>query len=424
MRINCDFKLNDRSLASHNVRLRGKAARASLSLARRPDGKGGATSSLLVCTAKNRAGTKYTVDGGNLKCIFSRMVDKGQATLSFNSPPHDLLLSECDPIALRSFLKVALRLAKGQDVRALGVPSVLAPATATQLARPVTKMEVSKKADYPKSKGFPKDLRTLRILGIGLRRFDPRIAYLKHLSTLSLQGNCLKEIPPALGQMKTLQELRLDNNELESLPLHLFKGGLGHTLQFLDVSHNHISQLPNEVCLLRALVVLKIQCNRLSRLPVYLSRNLKLTVLDVSRNEISTLAGVTSGYFARRMESLEISHNKFENVFISGRPILYDSTSKLPSLTELCLRSVHRWRADTSAVLLPEVVPKILLDQLEDYLVCEECNQGLFRERAVVLKKCTVDEISSNVTTTAREIYKEFVICHQCGARSQHKSYF
>ena len=63
MRISCDAEILNRGLASFGMRAKTKPLRSSLSIGRRP----GASSSkdgliyLMVCTAKDKNGTKYKV---------------------------------------------------------------------------------------------------------------------------------------------------------------------------------------------------------------------------------------------------------------------------------------------------------------------------------------------------------------------------
>ena len=66
MRLNCEISILNRLAPSANVRNSTKPARASLAIGRKDstkssDGTAAKTVFLLVCTAKERTGTKYKV---------------------------------------------------------------------------------------------------------------------------------------------------------------------------------------------------------------------------------------------------------------------------------------------------------------------------------------------------------------------------
>ena len=66
MRLNCEISIAHRLAPTLNVRNSSKPARASLAIGRKEssklvDGTAGKTVFLLVCTAKEKTGTKYKV---------------------------------------------------------------------------------------------------------------------------------------------------------------------------------------------------------------------------------------------------------------------------------------------------------------------------------------------------------------------------
>ena len=73
MRLNCEISIVNRIATSHNVRNTSKPARASLAIGRKDSSKladeKGRNVFLLVCTAKERNGTKYKVCGSR-ECKF------------------------------------------------------------------------------------------------------------------------------------------------------------------------------------------------------------------------------------------------------------------------------------------------------------------------------------------------------------------
>ena len=74
MRLNCEILIVNRLAPSANIRNTTKPARASLAIGRKEstkssDGTAAKTVFLLVCTAKERTGTKYKVCAKNASLI-------------------------------------------------------------------------------------------------------------------------------------------------------------------------------------------------------------------------------------------------------------------------------------------------------------------------------------------------------------------
>ncbi|KAK3734845.1 hypothetical protein QZH41_011749, partial [Actinostola sp. cb2023] len=94
MRLTCDISVSSRPGNSGPSRSLGKPVRATISVGRKSgrDGDRG-TVFLLVCTAKEKNGTKYKVHG-NIMQVFNRFTQDGKATIRMSEPPHDLFISK------------------------------------------------------------------------------------------------------------------------------------------------------------------------------------------------------------------------------------------------------------------------------------------------------------------------------------------
>ncbi|XP_017035690.1 leucine-rich repeat-containing protein 40 isoform X2 [Drosophila kikkawai] len=179
------------------------------------------------------------------------------------------------------------------------------------------------------------DLHMLEFLDAGhnnIQSLPGGIGFLVRLTALLLPHNHIKELPPDLVNMRSLQKLDLMQNDLTCLPedmgllrklecLYLqhndilelpnFEGNealselhasnnfimtvpkamcsnLPH-LKILDLRDNKITELPDELCLLRNLNRLDVSNNTISMLPVTLSSLAHLISLQVDGNPIKTI---------------------------------------------------------------------------------------------------------------------------------------
>ncbi|RHY34134.1 hypothetical protein DYB32_001116 [Aphanomyces invadans] len=114
---------------------------------------------------------------------------------------------------------------------------------------------------------------------------------LKHAQSsttaFSIPGNRLVHVPPSLSFMKDLCELKLSRNCLLGLPDTLFLS-LRH-LQVLDLSFNSLLRLPESIVGLSQLRVLNVSHNHLQDLPLLFGQLHALEDLDVSWNLVTGL---------------------------------------------------------------------------------------------------------------------------------------
>ncbi|KAL2304140.1 hypothetical protein Nmel_009434 [Mimus melanotis] len=346
MRLQCEVEVLSRLLPTCGLRGRGRAARALVSLGR-PPGAAGAGIYLMVCTARDRGGARYKVGaaaaaaGGtcwgcpgrplsplcpqvqqNVERLFTRFVEEGKATVRLREPAVDLCLSKANVINLKTFLS-AVRLAhQGNDTGVLPL-SPLVPAKNSDVEKPKTKMIITSRRDYPLTKSFPFSLEHLQTSYCKLARVDSRVLCLRKLRKLDLSHNHIKQLPATLGDLVCLQELDLHDNHLEAFSGALCSSGLQKSLQLLDLSQNQIQALPLEFCQLRGLVQLRLDDNALLRLPCRIGQLSRLRFLSAARNKLPFLP---SDFRKLSLENLDLFGNPFEQ----PNPLVPNIQLKIP----------------------------------------------------------------------------------------------
>ncbi|XP_037729939.1 leucine-rich repeat-containing protein 40 isoform X5 [Drosophila subpulchrella] len=145
---------------------------------------------------------------------------------------------------------------------------------------------------YNHIKELPPDLVNMRSLQkIDLMQNDltslpEDMGLLRKLECLYLQHNDILELPEFEGN-ENLSELHASNNFIKTIPKAMC-GNLPH-LKILDLRDNKITELPDELCLLRNLNRLDVSNNTISVLPVTLSSLAHLISLQVEGNPIKMI---------------------------------------------------------------------------------------------------------------------------------------
>ena len=84
-------------------------------------------------------------------------------------------------------------------------------------------------------------------------------------------------------------------------------GDLGKCLQVLDLHHNQLEKLPNEIGLLKSLRVLYVHHNKLKKLPDSIGDLFRLQSLDLRENALKELPSSMSKL--KRLRTLDLSKN-------------------------------------------------------------------------------------------------------------------
>ncbi|XP_051501936.1 leucine-rich repeat protein 1-like, partial [Myxocyprinus asiaticus] len=94
MKLQCDVEVVNRMLPTVGLKNKGKSSRAVLSIGKHVDRSSHSSSLyLLICTAKDRSGSKYKLKE-NIEKFFTWFVEEGKATVRLKEPAIDICLSK------------------------------------------------------------------------------------------------------------------------------------------------------------------------------------------------------------------------------------------------------------------------------------------------------------------------------------------
>ena len=363
MRIKCQIKVVNRQATStvSTCRNGGPAAQAVLFLA----GKSADAMFLVYCTAKNKEGVKFPIKD-NVMNIFSRFIGEGKATIQLKNPATDIFVHKAYPGELKILLN-ALKLAIKGETFNKGVLSSFAAAKQKHIQKPITKLIIKSRKDYPVANGFPSSLESLTVNECSLIRFDTRIFSLKNLSSLDLRSNKIQYVPQELTKLNQLNELILSKNEIKDLPNSLFLSSskLCHSLRSLNVSSNKLTYLPKDFCNLKTLQTLDISFNQIKALPQYIGVYLKaLRTIRASSNCIKFL---TSLFLLPRLDVIDFFNNPFISTETIDRLNSNRETFQISSLQQLSARVI---RANKIPYHETKFLPHTLVKYLDDSTPC------------------------------------------------------
>ncbi|XP_034041671.1 leucine-rich repeat and calponin homology domain-containing protein 1 isoform X1 [Thalassophryne amazonica] len=111
------------------------------------------------------------------------------------------------------------------------------------------------------------------------------VCQLVALEMLNLYHNCIRTIPDNIISLQSLTSLNLSRNQLCALPACL----CALPLRVLNASNNKLLSLPETIGQLQGLMELDISCNEISALPRHIGRLKALRELNVRRNLLCVL---------------------------------------------------------------------------------------------------------------------------------------
>ncbi|KAK3538017.1 hypothetical protein QTP70_027367 [Hemibagrus guttatus] len=361
MKLQCDVEVVNRMLPTFGVKSKGRGSRAVLSIGKHVDKNTQRTNVyLLICTAKDKAGSKYKASlKENIEKFFTCFVEEGKATVRLKEPMVDICMSKAETTSLKTFLSAA-QLAHRGTVRESISLSTLTPVRAKDVEKPKKKLIIMSKKDYPITSSFPYSLEQLQVSYCKLARVDMRMLSLKSLRTLDLSNNHIKKLPDTIGDLRLLTELILHNNHLESFSEALCLSSLQKSLQHLDLSQNCLKMLPACFCKLHELVSLKMDDNELVQLPFHIGQLTKMRFLSAAHNKLTVLPG---DFRKLSLENLDL----FGNPFAQPNPLDHSIQLTLPlTLEELASRAVLKYRIPYG----PHLIPFHLCGNMELAKVC------------------------------------------------------
>ncbi len=144
----------------------------------------------------------------------------------------------------------------------------------------------------------------LGLPGKGLTVFPASICEMTSLQFLDLSHNHITALPDSIGQLRSLQILWLTDNELASLPDSI---GELNSLTYLDLNSNDLSSIPDAVMQITGLQVLGFGRNLLSTIPSTIGQLTALKELYLGGNELVSLPGSVG--LLKSLTYLDLAHN-------------------------------------------------------------------------------------------------------------------
>lgn len=405
MKLQCEVEVISRMLPTFGMRNRGKGNRAVLSIGKHHDRgikNSAATIHLLICTLKDKSGSKYKLKE-NIEHFFTKFVDEGKATIRLKEPAVDVCLNKADVNNLKNFLS-ALRLAhRGSEIDSIPL-SNLAPAKTSEIEKPKAKMVITSRKDYPLTTNFPYSLELLQVSYCRLTRVDMRMLCLRRLRKLDLSNNHIRKLPAIIGDLACLSELVLHNNYLEIFSIGLCNSTLQKSLQFLDLSHNRLRALPLQFCQLQELVHLKLDDNELLRLPSNIGQLTKLRFLTAARNKLPYLP---CDFQLLCLENVDL----FGNLFDHPNPLLPTIHLQIPmTLLEVAARATIKYRLAYG----PHILPAHLCQDLDLIKTCP-CRRPCLDSFIQVVVNLNLHQVSHTVVLVDNMGSTEApILCYFC----------
>ncbi|XP_028969008.1 leucine-rich repeat-containing G-protein coupled receptor 5 [Galendromus occidentalis] len=294
----------------------------------------------------------------NIVKLFTSCVKEGKMTISFNEPPHDVLIRKATVPQLEKFLSILRAIGKGEEIstRFLKEAKMEAP--------PPRVMKISERSQYP-VRGFPSSLERLHINCIKLSRIQKSILDLSNLVELCLDDNSLKAIPAEISNTR-LVSLSLANNDLTEVN-DIFLGPLGRTIKDLNLSNNRIRRLTYSIARPK-FRSLDLSHNDLHELPTFFQGGPELKLL---RLEGTNVRHLPSSFMAKTAKVVMAGTHSSELI------VKFDRSANCPKLLDLCCIRIHQ----TSAVVdLPFelVMPRAVHAYLLSFVRCRVCGRFTF----------------------------------------------
>ena len=165
--------------------------------------------------------------------------------------------------------------------------------------------------EFPSSVCSLDNIEVLEASGNGTLLIPSYFSQLTALVHIDLHGNKLDTFPPEFCSLDKLERLNLSNNCITSVPERVKNM---NALQVLDLSHNKFEEFPREVCQIANLAEFTFNQEHGSRI-VQLVPELELSsiiTLNVCHNDLTAIPDELMSM--RQLASLDLSHNKLKTL--------------------------------------------------------------------------------------------------------------
>ncbi|XP_050314142.1 leucine-rich repeat protein 1 [Anthonomus grandis grandis] len=408
MKIHCTVCVVNRLAAHLPASMKKRPVKSTLALCKHPNNN---EYSLILFSGQNKNGTKYPLKD-NLKHIFARFINDGKCTIQFKKPEHDLCV-QGDPIQVKGFLHLLKRAFEGKVASNEFTYSSLNVMPVKQKEVPVTKLEISHRSQYP-SKGFPRTLEFLSITNIQRCSLDKGILQLSRLKVLDLTNNLIEHLPEEFGNLPNLKELNLTNNKLGRGALKQWQwlgGALSKSLHALNLCHNEMHYVPDQLVKFHNLSILNLNCNKLKKLPAGMGNLRNLKLFDASNNLLTALPGSIKKW---NLQAIDVSANAFVQIIPEANAAC---PGHLPvcSLKEYAAKRVLEERIPYSK----GTIPLNLIGYLDyaNYCVCGKACFNIFLTHS---HNILLTDISNVVNRKTFETICVPIDCHFCSLKCYH----
>lgn len=405
MKLVCNVFVGNRSVPNQAV-MRRKHVKSTLALCKHPNTK---EYSFILFNGQVKNGTKYNIKG-NIKQVLTKFVNEGKCTIQLNNPPHDLFI-QADTIQLKSFLHLFKKALENKLSDKDVTCSSLSVTPVRQKDMAPTKLIILKRSDYP-PRGFPRTLEVLYINDIHRASLDRGILQLLRLRTLDLSNNCIEYLPQELSRLPSLKELTLSHNLLgkgRPKQWNWIDGNLAKSLVSLNLSHNELNFVPDQIIKLYKLHSLHVSNNNLTSLPSGIGNLRNLKVFSASDNKISILPGSIKKW---KLQNLDLSNNSLQPCSQSLPP------SKIPKPLEVCTLKEYAARAVLFAEIPypPGTVPQTVANYLDHarYCVCGKACFDIYIKHSHML---LLDNIAEVMSTNLGTMVYVPIECYFCSGK-------
>lgn len=181
--------------------------------------------------------------------------------------------------------------------------------------------------------GNLKNLSTLFIANSPIKTLPESLAELESCTDLEVY-NCpeMTEFPMSVAKMPALQLLNIGNNKqwtaeviLEGLKALARNEEGNETIQILYADHNNLEYVPEEMRLMKRLMLLDLSSNNISKVEPF-GRDIMLVQLYLDNNRITELTRAEDGFFCdyADMETFSVTHNLLTKV-----PDIFSATARV-----------------------------------------------------------------------------------------------
>jgi internalin A len=139
------------------------------------------------------------------------------------------------------------------------------------------------------------------------------LAGLSNLSTLRINNNEFEDFPNSVFELSGLSRLYLHYNKIGNFPSQVKRN---ESLGYLNLSHNHLENIPSSIFQLVKLRTLNLSCNQIKQVNLVFpsqahSIESRLTHLDLSHNGLQSIPQNLSAF--THLKVLNLSNNYLEN---------------------------------------------------------------------------------------------------------------